>query len=93
MAQAHPMPEEGQQSTREAMASMPVAPPADAKKEPPERKRAESRLQASGGRNPRESQPNPGWRSTGTTSSPADGGDLQYPASRNEKAAPVRSAA
>lgn len=45
MAQAHQMPEEGQQSAREATASMPAA-RADAKKEPPERKRAESRLQA-----------------------------------------------
>ncbi|WBL77301.1 hypothetical protein I3J27_30440 [Bradyrhizobium xenonodulans] len=46
IAEAHPMPEEPQQSAREAMASMPAAPPPDAKKEPPERKRAEARPQA-----------------------------------------------
>jgi len=41
MAQANPMPEEPQQSAREAVASMPAAPPPNAKKEPPARKRAE----------------------------------------------------
>ncbi|RZN10330.1 hypothetical protein CWO91_13465 [Bradyrhizobium genosp. SA-3] len=46
MAQANPMREEPQQSAREAMASMPAAPPPDAKKESPARKRAEARPQA-----------------------------------------------
>ncbi|MHC4049885.1 hypothetical protein [Bradyrhizobium sp. 25ACV] len=46
MAQTHPMPEEPRQSAREAMASLPAALPLDAKKEPPERKRAEARPQA-----------------------------------------------
>lgn len=46
MVEAHPTPEEPQQSAREAMASLPAVPTPDAKKEPPERKRAEARPQA-----------------------------------------------
>lgn len=46
IAQAEPIPEEPQQSVREAMAAMPAAPPHDAKKDPPARKRAEARPQA-----------------------------------------------
>ncbi|WP_407114711.1 hypothetical protein [Bradyrhizobium sp. LMG 9283] len=45
-AQADPIPEEPQQSARQAMASMPAAPPLEAKKEHPARKRAEACPQA-----------------------------------------------
>jgi hypothetical protein len=45
-AEADPLPEEPEQSAREAMASMPAAPTSDAKKEPPARKRAEVPPQA-----------------------------------------------
>lgn len=46
MAQAEPTPEEPQQAVREALAAMPVPPPARIKKEPPARTSAEARPRA-----------------------------------------------